>query len=295
MVAQYILDGLALGAMYALLALSYSLIFGVIRIVNFAQGELITLGCMGALAGWSVSAGMPMPTRITLMLVAALMFGCGAGLAMERLLFRPLSKRRSPALLGLIASLGASIFLQNTLRLSISSSDMVFPRLIAVEPLSVLGVQVAPVQLVLLLTTGLLALTTTIFVEKTRLGLTIIAVRDNRELAEASGIAVPAVLQSVFIAASCLAAAAGVMMGLYYGVARYDMGFLPGIKGFTACIMGGLGNVRGAAVAGILLGLVESLGAAYVSSAYKDGYAFVLLIVVLLFRPHGLFSDGETQ
>ena len=294
MIAQYILDGVALGAVYALLALSYSLIFGVIRIVNFAQGELITFGCMGALAGWSVTAGLATPVRIVLMLLGAVTASCAAGIAMERLLFRPLSRRSSPALLGLIASLGASIFLQNTLRLCVSSSDIAFPRLISVTPLTVFGLQIAPVQLVLLSMTAVLALTTTFFVERTRVGLTIIAVRDNRDLAEANGIAVPVVLRSVFIAASGLAAAAGVMMGLYYGVARYDMGFLPGIKGFTACIMGGLGNVRGAAVAGILLGLVESLGAAYVSSAYKDGYAFLLLILVLLVRPHGLFGDGDS-
>ncbi|MDP2898063.1 MAG: branched-chain amino acid ABC transporter permease [bacterium] len=295
MTAQYVVDGLALGAVYALLALSYSLIFGVIRIVNFAQGELITLGCMGALAGWSLSAGMPTPLRVGLMVLGAIAVSCAGGLAMEHFLFRPLLKRSSPTLLGLIASLGASIFLQNVLRLSISSSDIVFPRLVPVDPLGVFGLQIAPVQFVLLATTAVLATMTVLFVERTRLGLTIIAVRDNRELAEANGIAVATVLRGVFIASSLLAAAAGVMMGLYYGVARYDMGFLPGIKGFTACILGGLGNVRGAAVAGILLGLAESLGTAYISSAYKDGYAFVLLIAVLLLRPHGLFGDGDAR
>jgi branched-chain amino acid transport system permease protein len=295
MAAQYIIDGLALGAVYALLALSYSLIFGVIRIVNFAQGELITLGCMGALGGWTLSLGLPNSFRIISMLISAVLASCAGGLVVERFLFRPLLRRNSPTLLGLIASLGFSIFLQNALRLSISSSDIVFPRLVSVNPLAGFGLQIAPVQLVLMAVTALLGTMTVFFVERTRVGLTIIAVRDNRELAEANGIAVPAVLQGVFIAASLLAAAAGVMMGLYYGVARYDMGFLPGIKGFTACIMGGLGNVRGAAVAGIMLGLVESLGAAYISSAYKDGYAFVLLIVVLLLRPHGLFGDGDAR
>ncbi len=295
MTAQYIVDGLALGAVYALLALSYSLIFGVIRIVNFAQGELITLGCMGALGGWTLSAGLPSNSRILAMLVGAALASCAGGLALERLLFRPLLRRNSPALLGLIASLGVSILIQNTLRLLVSSSDVVFPRLIPVDPLGLFGLQIAPVQLVLLTTIAVLGTATVLFVERTRLGLTIIAVRDNRELAEANGIAVATVLRAVFVAASLLAASAGVMMGIYYGVARYDMGFLPGIKGFTACIMGGLGNVRGAVVAGLLLGLAESLGSGYISSAYKDGYAFLLLIAVLLVRPHGLLGDGDTQ
>lgn len=292
---QYLVDGFALGAVYALLALSYTMIFGVIRIVNFAQGELITLGCMGALLGWTAGSGFSVAFRLLMMIFGALLLSCLGGVLLEVLLFRPLLRRNSPALLGLIASLGVSIFLQNALRIGVSSSDVVFPRLVSADPLALFGLQIAPIQLVLFVTTLVFGTATVLFVERTTLGLNIIAVRDNRELAEAHGIAVASVLRGVFVAASVLAAVAGVMMGLYYGVARYDMGFLPGIKGFTACIMGGLGNVRGAVVAGLLLGLAESLGSGYVSSAYKDGYAFLLLIIVLLFRPHGLLGDGATE
>src|SRR5580700_6136558 len=134
MIVQYIVDGLVLGALYGLLALSYSLIFGVVRIVNFAQGELITLGCLGALGGWTLSAGQPYALRLLCIVAGAALASCAGGVAMERFLFRPLLRRNSPALLGLIASLGVSIFLQNALRLSVSSSDLVFPRILSVAP-----------------------------------------------------------------------------------------------------------------------------------------------------------------
>ena len=147
---------------------------------------------------------------------------------------------------------------------------------------------------ILLIVLLIFSITTILLVEKTRFGISIMAVRDNRELAGSYGIAVPQVLRGVFIAASILAMGGGLMMASYYGVARYDMGFLPGIKAFTASIMGGIGNVRGAVLAGMLLGLVEGLGAAYISHAYTDGFAFLFLVAVLLVRPSGLLGQRES-
>jgi branched-chain amino acid transport system permease protein len=146
-------------------------------------------------------------------------------------------------------------------------------------------------QITLFLTLIVLSFSSFFFVEKTRFGLSILAVRDNRELALSYGISVQQITKGVFIAASILAAFGGIMMGMYYNVVRFDIGFLPGIKAFTASIMGGVGNVRGAAICGVLLGLFESLGAGYISSAYKDGFAFLILITVLLIRPQGLFGE----
>jgi branched-chain amino acid transport system permease protein len=287
---QYLIDGLALGSVYAVLALSYTLIFGVIRVVNFAQGEMITLGAFGALGAWVLCAPLPPPLRVAAMLLGSVAGSAFLALIMERFLFRPLLKRSSPSLIGLICSLGVSLFMQNVMRMAISSSDVLFPALLPSEPYTVHGYQVAPVQIVLLAAVAFFGTATYWFVEKTRFGVSIMAVRDNPELATTGGISVPRVLKGVFLAASVLAAGGGVMMGSYYGVARYDMGFFPGIKAFTASIMGGIGNVRGAVLSGLLLGVVESLGSAYISSAYKDGFAFALLVIILLFRPQGLLG-----
>jgi branched-chain amino acid transport system permease protein len=291
MFGQFLVDGLALGSIYGVLALSYTLIFGVIRVVNFAQGEIITIGGFGALAGWVSTDGLPIIWRFAIMILAAIAASCTAGLLMECFLFRPLLNRNAPALLGLIASLGISIFIQNALRITISSSDKLFPALISQAPINAAGIHISPMQITLFLTLIVLSFSSFFFVEKTRFGLSILAVRDNRELALSYGISVQQITKGVFIAASILAAFGGIMMGMYYNVVRFDIGFLPGIKAFTASIMGGVGNVRGAAICGVLLGLFESLGAGYISSAYKDGFAFLILITVLLIRPQGLFGE----
>jgi branched-chain amino acid transport system permease protein len=292
--AQYLIDGFALGAIYGVLALSFTLIFGVIRIVNFAQGEIITLGGMGALGAWILTPGIPFGIRVVIIFAAGILTSCVAGLLLERFLFRNLVRRSSPALLGLIASLGVSLFIQNMLRIFVSSSDVVFPVIIPIQPFSIFGsLQMSPVQVAMCAILVCSAVASYIVVEKTKFGFSIMAVRDNLTLATVIGMNVNRVLVGVFLVASILAAIGGCMMGMYYGVVRYDIGFLPGIKAFTASIMGGVGNVRGAALCGLLLGIIESLGAAYISSAYKDGFAFLLLILVLLFRPQGLLGARE--
>lgn len=291
MFSQYVIDGLTLGALYGAIAISYALIFGVIRIINFAQGEIITIGCFGSLGIYLLMPNLPLPILVPLMIVGAMIAACAAGLLMERFMFRPLLRKDSPALLGLIASLGVSIFIQNILRIKVATSDVPFPTLVETKPLAWHGMQISPIQLILIIVCFLIAIGTYLFVEKTRLGLSILAVRDNKEMAESTGISVQLVLRTIFLTASAVAAAAGILMGLYYGVARYDMGFLPGIKGFTASIMGGVGNVRGAMMAGVILGLIESLGSAYIASGYKDAFAFILLIIVLIFKPKGLLGS----
>lgn len=293
LVAQYLIDGLALGSVYAVLALSYTLVFGVIRMVNFAQGELITLGSLGGVGAWALGEGLPSALRVALLVLGALAAAGAGGLLMERTLFRPLLRSHSPPLLGLIASLGVSIALQNLLRLGVSSSDLLVPQQLGQTPWTFAGVQVAPAQLLLFVCGGLLTGLTYWLVHHTRFGLSVMAVRDNPELAEGQGINLHRVMVGLFLLAGLLAGAGGLLMGEYYGLARYDMGFLPGIKAFTASIMGGVGNVVGGALAGLLLGVIESFGAAYVSSDYKDGFAFLLLVLVLMFRPQGLLRGQD--
>jgi len=307
---QYLLDGLTLGALYGILAISYALIFGVIRIINFAQGELITIGCFGALAVGAMTPAMPLFLRIPLIVAAGILAACIAGLLMEYFMFRPLLKKDSPALLGLIASLGVSIFLQNIMRMTISTSDMNFPKLFEIKPMILVErqitiirdnlpitqtaqMQITPIQITIIVVCICLSIIAYLFVEKTRLGLSILAVRDNKEMAEACGISVKVILDTIFISASIIAGIGGILMGFYYGVARFDMGFLPGIKGFTASIMGGVGNVRGAMLSGVILGIIESLGSAYISTGYKDAFAFILLVIILLFRPKGLLGKKD--
>ena len=295
MFVQYVIDGLTLGALYGAIAISYALIFGVIRIINFAQGEIITLGCFGALGVYLLIPWMPLPALIPLMLIGGLISACLAGLLMERFMFRPLLRKDSPALLGLIASLGLSIFIQNILRIFVATSDVTFPNLVETKPIALGTLQISPIQIVLIVVCFLISVVAYYFVEKTKLGLSILAVRDNKEMAESIGISVQLILRTIFVSASVVAALCGVLMGLYYGVARFDMGFLPGVKGFTASIMGGVGNIRGAMLSGLILGLIESLGSAYISSGYKDAFAFILLVLILLFRPKGLLSSKASK
>jgi branched-chain amino acid transport system permease protein len=278
--------------MYALIALGYTLIFGVMRLVFFAQGDLCMVGALAATgaAGWFAQPGPGGRWWALLVAVAAAAAAAAAaGLAAERLTIRPL--RRADRTKQLIGSLGVSMIIQNVCMLLVSSENLPFPALLPEATLRVGTTTIGAVQVFVIGCSLLLMAALHWLLHHTRLGLRLRAVAESPSTAELDGIDSVSVVRQTFLIGSVLAGVAGVMLGSYDGVAKYSMGFVPGIKGFTAAVLGGFGQPRGAMLGGLILGVAETLAAGYVSSTYKDVLAFAILIFVLLMRPSGLISS----
>ena len=294
---QQVTNGLAVGGVYALVALGYTMVYGVLRLINFAHGELFTLGAyLGFTFLASSFAGGRLGTAGGLVVLALLVMGLvgGAGAVLERAAYRPL--REAPRLSAVVSALGASIFLQNALMLVYGARFQVYPE----EALPTGSVPIGPARVpamrvaVVLVSVALMA-ALWLFVNRTRMGTAIRAVALDRDAARLSGIDVDAVVRTVFLVGPALGGVAGLMVGLTYGQVGFTMGWSYGMKAFTAAILGGIGNVPGAMLGGFLLGLAEALGSAYVSSAWKDAIAFVVLIAVLLVRPTGLLGERVAE
>ncbi len=286
---QQLINGLTLGAVYALIALGYTMVYGILELINFAHGEIYMLGAyLGIIfLGWT--AGGPPELLLPATLVFAAIY-CGAyGLTLERVAYRPL--RRAHRLAPLISAIGASIVLQNFVMLTQGSADRVFPVEWRFGSVTFAGATISGVQVLILSVSLALMVALHLFVRRTRLGRAMRATAQDRSMAALCGVPVNRVIALTFVIGSAMAAAAGVMVGIYYGAVNFFIGFAAGIKAFTAAVLGGIGNLPGAMLGGVLLGMVEGLGASYLSSEYKDLYAFVILILVLLFRPTGIMGE----
>jgi len=301
---QQLANGLILGSIYAIVALGYAVVYGVLRLFNFAHGDLFMLGAYfgtgAALLAVSLVPGLAGAAAGAALLAVTVtaMAGTGAaGLLVERLAYRPVA--RSTRLAQLISVLGSSIVIQNAVMLVAGKRNVFFPELLAVTvhrlgPLTVTSVQLSIMAAAAALMAGLYLL-----FNRTRAGLRIRAVAENRMAAELVGISTRAVLMRIFFIGPALGGAAGVLYGLYYGTAGYSMGYLVGIKAFVAAVLGGIGSITGAMAGGLLLGIVENLGAGLlpalsggaVGPEYKDAFSFLILIVMLLVRPQGLFGE----
>jgi branched-chain amino acid transport system permease protein len=290
---QQLINGLTLGGIYALIALGYTLIFGVIRLINFAQGEMSMVGAFAALAVLGLLTPAPGPVPLLAAFACALVVAGLLGIAVERAAFRPV--RMAPPLAALITSLGVSIFLQNVVMVSVGSDNKSFAAVFAPGHIGLGPARVTYLQGVILVLAVALMVGLDVLIKRTRFGRSVKATAENRELAMLVGISPKRATVLTFVLAAGLGSAAGVMYGLYYGVAKYDMGFLPGIKGFTAAILGGMGNIRGAMAGGVALGLMEALAAGYISADYKDVFAFGVLILVLVFRPQGFLGEKLSE
>ena len=296
---QQLINGLTLGSVYAVVALGYTMVYGIIQLINFAHGELVMIGAMVAFT----LIGVLMPTGMPPLLVVFLATGCAVpvcmliGYAMERLAYRPL--RRAPRLAPLITAIGVSIILQHLALLVWSRNNLAFPQIIKTESYHIGGatitnVQIAIMAMSLVMMAGLAAL-----VYRTRLGTAMRATAQNAQVAGLMGIDINRMIAATFVIGAALAAVAGVMVGSYYGIAHYQMGALLGLKAFSAAVLGGIGNLPGAMLGGLLLGVVEALGAGYIGdltndvfgSNYQDVFAFLVLIAVLVFRPSGLLGE----
>jgi len=294
--ALQLTNGLAVGGIYALIALGYTMVYGVLKLINFAHSDLFALG---AYLGFTLLAshfftGMG-PFWGTLVL-ALMVMGMIAlvGALLDRVAYRPL--RESPRLSAVVSALGASIFLQNAIMLVYGARYQVYPRdILPRMALDVLGVQVPLVRVLVLCISLAMMGGLYFFIQKTKVGTAIRAAAIDQGAARLMGIDVNRVILMVFMVGPALGGAAGLLVGLYYGQINFTMGWGYGLKAFTAAILGGIGNIPGAMLGGLLLGVIESLGAAYVSLAYKDAIAFLVLILILIFRPTGLLGERVAE
>ena len=307
---QQLINGLSLGALYALIAVGYTVVYGIVQLINFAHGEIFMVGAFGAFATWVVMGSpkeMSWPTAVfgllPAMIVGGMIVSVGTALLTERLAYRPL--RDAPRLAPLITAIGISVFLQEFVRLFFgdvpgmpdAKRAIPFPTVIGISGQSLHFGNVT-VQISAIFTIGSLAVCTLFlwfYVNRTKTGRAMVATSQDPDTARLMGINVDRVIMSAFAVGAALAAIAGVAHGLRYGNIDFRMGFLAGLKAFTAAVLGGIGNINGAVVGGLVLGVVESLATTFVpgqfgSHAWKDVWAFVLLILVLVFRPQGLLG-----
>ncbi len=299
---QQLVNGLVVGSVYALVALGYTMVYGILGLINFAHGDVMMVGAMTALQTMlflmGVAPGMSPIAMLTLSLVVAIPVCMMLGFTMERLAYRRL--RNAPRLAPLITAIGMSFLLQTVAMILWGRNYHTFPQLISTTPIQpVEGVFVTPVQITIVVVSALIMAGLILLVTRTKLGRAMRATAENHRVAALMGVDTNAIIAVTFVIGAALAAVAGVMYASNYGIAHYGMGFMPGLKAFTAAVLGGIGNLGGAMLGGVVLGLVESFGAGYIehltfgflNSSYQDIFAFIILGLVLIFRPTGLLGE----
>jgi branched-chain amino acid transport system permease protein len=299
---QQLFNGLVLGSIYALVALGYTMVYGILQLINFAHGDVLMIGALTALftVRWIMSNFPDLPGWVVLIggLSAAIPVAVTVNVTIERLAYRPL--RNAPRLAPLITAIGVSIVLQTLAMIIFGRNFLQFPALLPNDSIELIGgARLTPVQIMILVVAALSMIGLTLLVEKSRLGRAMRATAENPKVASLMGVDANYVIVMTFAIGAALAAVAGVMFALNYGIAHFYMGFMPGLKAFTAAVLGGIGNVYGAMLGGLLLGLVEALGAGYIGiltggflgSNYQDIFAFIVLVVVLTLRPSGLMGE----
>ena len=296
---QQILNGLVLGSVYALVALGYTMVYGILQLINFAHGDVLMVGAMVGVTVVSLlsQSGLPGPVVLLIAVAVAVPVCVVLSLFIERVAYRPL--RNAPRLAPLITAIGVSIVIQTLAMIIWKPNPVVFPDLLPTDPVHIFGAVLAPKQILILVVSSLMMAGPILLVNKTRLGRAMRATAENPRIAGLMGVNSNQVIAATFAIGASLAAVAGVLVALNYNIAQFSMGFIPGLKAFTAAVLGGIGNLAGAMVGGLLLGLIESLGAGYIGdltggflgSHYQDIFAFVVLIVVLVFRPSGIMGE----
>jgi branched-chain amino acid transport system permease protein len=323
---QQIINGLTTGSVYAIVALGYTMVYGVIQLINFAHGEVVMIGAMVAFTVITalVGAGLPLPPIVLVFagVLAAIPVCMAIGYLLERVAYRPL--RHAPRLAPLITAIGMSIILQHLALLIWGRDPRAFPQIMEVASFNLGGAAISSVQIVIILLSVAMMAVLTWFVYRTRFGIAIRASAEDVRVAALMGVDANRVIAATFTIGAAMGAVAGVMYGTYYGIAHYTMGFTLGLKAFSAAVLGGIGNLAGAMLGGILLGLVEALGAGYIGdltdlcqwpvfggllaercaadghvillgSNYQDVFAFLVLILVLVFRPSGLLGERVAE
>ena len=296
---QQIINGLVQGSIYALVALGYTMVYGIMGLINFAHGEVVMIGTLVTIsvAGLLIKVGMPVALAGLAGLIAAVAVCMALGWGLERIAYRPL--RNAPRLAPLITAIGMSIVLQNLAMMIWGRNYLTFPPLLPKVQFEFAGANFTSVQVIIVLVSALTMGGLLLLVYRTKLGMAMRATSQNMAVASLMGVNINRVIAAAFVIGSALGALAGVMVGTYYENAHYQMGFMLGLKAFTAAVLGGIGNLAGAMLGGVLLGIIEALGAGYIGdltggflgSHYQDIFAFVVLIIVLMFKPSGLFGE----
>ncbi|MDR2442743.1 MAG: branched-chain amino acid ABC transporter permease [Deltaproteobacteria bacterium] len=294
---EQLTNGLARGGIYALIALGYTMVYGVMKLINFAHGELFALGaylgyCLLVTTNLAGSLGPYLAIGLTIIMVMGLV--SLAGHVLERVAYRPL--RHADRLAAVVSALGASIFLQNAIMLVWGArfrafGSNLFPNFL----ITIGGLKIPLIRIVVLASALLVMWALRIFIHRSRMGLAIRAAAIDQKAAKLMGVDVRQVITVVFIIGPALGGLAGLLVGLYYGQINFNIGQLYGLKAFTAAIIGGIGNITGAMVGGLLLGLIETLGAGYISVGWKDAFTFVVLILILIVRPTGLLPERVVE
>jgi branched-chain amino acid transport system permease protein len=296
---QQIINGLVLGSVYALVALGYTMVYGIINLINFAHGEVLMVG---ALTSWTVitlltDVALPGWLKLLISLVAAVVVCAVLNFLIEKIAYRPL--RNAPRLAPLITAMGMSLLLQTLAMIIWKPNYKPYPILLPSEPFNIGGAVINTTQILILVATAVTLAGLMWLVNRTKLGRAMRATAENPRVAALMGVKPDMVISATFVIGAALAALAGVMYAANYGSVQHTMGFLPGLKAFTAAVFGGIGNLAGAVVGGVLLGLIEALGAGYIGtltggvlgSNYQDIFAFIVLILVLTVRPQGLLGE----
>jgi len=327
---QQIVNGLTLGSVYAVVALGYTMVYGIIQLINFAHGEVVMIGAMTSFSVITALTrahfGLPPIAILAAGVLVAVPVCMGVGYTLERVAYRPL--RTAPRLAPLITAIGLSIVLQHLAMIIWSRNPIPFPQIVSVQSYHVTGnpdgATITNVQVVIIATSVAMMAGLVALVYRTKLGVAMRATSQNQTVAGLMGININTVISLTFVIGAALGAMAGVMVGTYYGIAQYQMGFILGLKAFSAAVLGGIGNLAGAMLGGVLLGLIEALGAGYVGdltnlcqlsswsdaiaercvtdpnltlfgSNYQDVFAFLVLITVLIFRPSGLLGERVSE
>ncbi len=288
--------GLTRGSIYALIALGYTMVYGIIELINFAHGEIYMIGAFTGLivAGVLTAMGFPALAILAVALVVAVVYCSAYGYTMEKIAYKPLrgANRLSP----LISAIGMSIFLQNYVLLAQTPNFLPFPNLIGeFEFMEDYAHILGSANLVIILVTAAAMVALTLFIKYTRMGRAMRATAQNRKMAMLLGVNVDAVISLTFIIGSSLAAIGGVLIACHTGQINITIGFIAGIKAFTAAVLGGVGSIPGAMLGALVLGFTESFATGYISSDYEDVFAFGLLVLILIFRPSGLLGKAPTQ
>jgi branched-chain amino acid transport system permease protein len=297
---QQLINGLTLGAIYGLIAIGYTMVYGIVGMINFAHGEIFMIGAFIALITFLIlgpSSGAMIIVTLFIVLIVSMLLTAVYGWALERVAYRPL--RGSPRLAALISAIGMSIFLQNFVQISqgarVKALQPVISGGIELYKGAIFTVTLSYMQIIIMTVTTALMVGFWMVISKTALGRAQRACEQDRTMAALIGIDVDRTISVTFVLGAALAAVAGLMITLYYGVIDFYVGFLAGIKAFTAAVLGGIGSVPGAMLGGLLIGLIEAFWSGYFTIEYKDVAAFAILVLVLIFRPTGLLGRPEIE
>lgn len=293
---ELVCGGLTRGSIYALIALGYTLVYGIIELINFAHGEIYMIGAFTALvvAGMLGMAGFPALGILIVAALVAIVWSAAYGYTVEKVAYKPL--RGAPRLSPLISAIGMSIFLQNYVILAQTADFVAFPRLLPeFEFLEYIDYIIGPSDFMILVTSTITMIALTLFISRTRMGKAMRATAQNRKMALLLGIDADRVISMTFVVGSGLAAIGGVLVASHTGQMNFAIGFLAGLKAFTAAVLGGIGSIPGAMLGGLVLGLCESFTTGYFSGDYEDVLAFGILILILVFRPDGILGRAKVQ